>query len=146
MFESILDENKIKSQNKYKNYIIKSTQDKTIKLSLENHKDLIEHFWYGLSLCHSCTIQSNPDGTEDYICISPDSIELVKTAKDQGWRLIESGSNSIKRIRLGKDGLFRNDIERLQLIEFSSDRKRETVIVKDRGLIKVYVKGADSII
>ena len=146
MFESILDENKIKSQNKYKNYIIKSTQDKTIKLSLENHKDLIEHFWYGLSLCHSCTIQSNPDETEDYICISPDSIELVKTAKDQGWRLIESGSNSIKRIRLGKDGLFRNDIERLQLIEFSSDRKRETVIVKDRGLIKVYVKGADSII
>ena len=113
MFENILDENKIKNQNKYKNYIIKSTQDKTIKLSLENHKNLIENFWYGLSLCHSCTILSNPDGTEDYICIFPDSIELVKTAKDQGWSIIESGSNSIKRLRLGKGGLSRNDIERL---------------------------------
>ena len=113
ILEIILDENKIKNRSECKNYIIKNTQDKTIKLSLENHKNLIENFWYGLSLCHSCTIQSNPDGTEDYICISQDSIELVKTAKDQGWSLIESGSNSIKRLRLGKGGLFRNDIKRL---------------------------------
>lgn len=32
------------------------------------------------------------------------------------------------------------------MIEFSSDRKRETVIVKDKGVIKLYCKGADSII
>ena len=146
MFENILDENKMKSEIKYDNYILKSPKDKSLKLSLETQKDIIEHYWYALSLCHTCTIQSNDDGTEEYICVSPDSIELVKTAKDQGWRFIESGTSSIKRIRLGKDGQFRNDIERLQLIEFNSERKRETVIVKDRGLIKVYVKGADSVI
>ena len=146
MFENILDEDKMKNDNKYKGYILKSKKGKSIELSMENPKDIIEHFWYGLSLCHSCSIQANEDGTDGYICVSPDSIELVKSAKDQGWFLVESGSSSIKRIRLGKDGQFRNDIERLQLIEFTSDRKRETVIVKDRGIIKVYVKGADSII
>ena len=146
MFENMLDENKMRNASKYNNYILKSEKDNSVKLSLENTQDLIEHFWYGLSLCHSCSIQQNEDGTDEYICVSPDSIELVKTAKDQGWNFIESGSSSIKRIKLGKDGLFRNDIERLQLIEFSSDRKRETVIVKDRGVIKVYCKGADSII
>ena len=145
MFDNMLDENKMRNAAKYNDFIIKS-DDKSVKLSLENTQDLIEHFWYGLSLCHSCSIQQNEDGTEEYICMSPDSIELVKTAKDQGWNFIESGSSSIKRIRLGRDGLFRNDIERLQLIEFSSDRKRETVIVKDRGVIKVFSKGADSII
>ena len=145
MFENMIDENKMRNTAKY-NFILKSEKDSSIKLSLENTQDLIEHFWYGLSLCHSCSIQQNEDGTDEYICVSPDSIELVKAAKDQGWNFIESGSSSIKRIKLGKDGLFRNDIERLQLIEFSSDRKRETVIVKDRGIIKVYCKGADSII
>ena len=145
MFENMIDENKMRNAAKY-NFILQSEKDNSIKLSLQNTQDLIEHFWYGLSLCHSCSIQQNEDGTDEYICISPDSIELVKTAKDQGWNFIESGSSSIKRIKLGKDGLFRNDIERLQLIEFSSDRKRETVIVKDRGIIKVYCKGADSII
>ena len=146
MFDNMLDENKMRNQSKYNGFILKSKKNNSILLSLENTQDLIEHFWYGLSLCHSCTIQQNEGGTEEYICASPDSIELVKTAKDQGWNFIESGSSSIKRIKLGKDGLFRNDIERLQLIEFSSDRKRETVIVRDRGIIKVYVKGADSII
>ena len=146
MFENMLDENKMRNATKYNGFIIKSEKDKSLQLSLENTQDLIENFWYGLSLCHSCSIQKNDDSTEDYICISPDSIELVKTAKDQGWNFIDSGSSSIKRIKLGKEGLFRNDIERLQLIEFSSDRKRETVIVRDRGLIKVFCKGADSII
>ena len=146
MFENMLDENKMRNASKYNNFILKSEENSSVNLSLENTQDLIEHFWYALSLCHSCSIQQNEDGTEEYICISPDSIELVKTAKDQGWNFVESGSSSIKRIRLGKDGLFRNDIERLQLIEFSSDRKRETVIVKDRGIIKVFCKGADSII
>ena len=145
MFDKFLNNDENINENKYKGYILK-TKDKKVKLSLENQKDIIENFWYGLSLCHSCSIQENDNGEEEYICVSPDSIELVKAAKDQGWRLIESGSSSIKRIRLGKDGLLRNDIERLQLIEFSSERKRETVIVKDRGIIKVFVKGADSII
>jgi len=32
------------------------------------------------------------------------------------------------------------------MFEFNSDRKRMSVIIKHNGLIKMYIKGADSII
>ena len=130
----------------YKGFIIKSDQDPNAFVNLENAKDLIENYWYSLSLCHSCSVQINDEGKEEYICVSPDSIELVKTAKAQGFHLTKSEAASIKKIILGDDITNIVDVELLYLIEFSSDRKRETVIVRDRGIIKLFCKGADSII
>ena len=130
----------------YKGFIISSEQDPNISINLENAQDLLLNYWYALSLCHSCSVQINDEGEEEYICVSPDSIELVKTAKSQGFHLTVSESASIKKIILGGDMNNFTEIELLQLIEFSSDRKRETVIVKDKGIIKLYCKGADSII
>ena len=134
------------TDSSYKGFIMKSDQDPNTSLNLENAKDLIENYWYALSLCHSCTVHINEEGEEEYICVSPDSIELVKTAKLQGFHLIESDNASIKKIKLGEDESKTAEIEFIYLIEFSSDRKRETVIVKDKGVIKLYCKGADSII
>ena len=37
-------------------------------------------------------------------------------------------------------------VELLHLFEFDSDRKRMSVIIKHNGVIKLYTKGADSII
>lgn len=34
----------------------------------------------------------------------------------------------------------------LNIFEFNSDRKRMSVIIQDKGIYKIYVKGADSII
>ena len=130
----------------YKGFIIQSEQDPNISVNLEDPKDLIENYWYALALCHSCSVQINDEGKEEYICVSPDSIELVKTAKSQGFHLTKNDNASIKKIILGGDINKFAEIELLQLIEFSSDRKRETVIVKDKGIIKLYCKGADSII
>ena len=136
---------------------IASAQNPEIKLVLDSNELLVEQFWYALALCHTCSIQQNDEGKEDYTCISPDSIELVKAARAQGWGLTESGSTSIKRIKLGYEDDKHINFERLELIEFSSDRKRETVIVKEKytdngeessqkNIIKLYCKGADSII
>ena len=130
----------------YKGFILKSDQDPNVSLNLEDSKDLIENYWYNLALCHSCSVQINDEGQEELICVSPDSIELVKTAKAQGFHLTKSETASIKKIILGGDINNIVEVELLQLIEFSSDRKRETVIVRDRGIIKLYCKGADSII
>ena len=131
----------------YSGFILKSDQDPSTALNLENAKDVIEHYWYALALCHSCSVQINEDtGEEEYICVSPDSIELVKTAKSQGFHLTKNETASIRKIHLGDTSDKFNDVEFLYLIEFSSDRKRETVIVKDRGVIKLFCKGADSII
>ena len=147
MYRASQGSNNALTGSSYNGFIIKSEQDPNTTLNLENAKDLIENYWYALSLCHSCTIHVNEDdGKEEYICVSPDSIELVKTAKLQGFHLIENDTASIKKIKLGEDESQTAEIEFLYLIEFSSDRKRETVIVKDKGVIKLYCKGADSII
>ena len=146
MYQASQGLNNTLTGSSYNGFIIKSEQDPNTTLNLENAKDLIENYWYALSLCHSCTVHVNEEGEEEYICVSPDSIELVKTAKLQGFHLIENDMASIKKIKLGQDESNTAEIEFLYLIEFSSDRKRETVIVKDKGVIKLYCKGADSII
>ena len=130
----------------YKNYIIKS-DDGTVNLSLEKTDELIEHFWTALSLCHTCSVEVNEE-KEEYICVSPDSIELVKAARAQGWKYEDSGNPDIKQISLGfGDNNKKIKYEKKEIIEFSSDRKRETIIVKtpDNKII-LYCKGADSII
>ena len=144
MYDTVIHETKATAST-FKNFII-SSDDNKVKLSLETSAKLINEFWQALALCHDCSIQKNDDGTEDYIGMSPDSIELVKSAKLQGYALVESGTSSIKRLNMGEDAKEHRDFEKLQLIEFSSDRKRETIIVKEGDVIKLYIKGADSII
>ena len=117
-----------KNKKNYTNYIIKS-DDGSMKLSLEKTEDLIKHFWTALSLCHTCSVEVNDDGREEYICVSPDSIELVKAAKSQGWMFEESDKPDIRLVILGDDKKI--NYEKLQILEFTSDRKRETIIVKD---------------
>jgi phospholipid-transporting ATPase len=141
------------NKTNHSSYLIRSELNPDLKLTLNSDELIVEQFWLALSLCHTCSIQTNEEGKDEYACISPDSIELVKAARDQGWGLIESGTTSIKRIKLGYDSDVTVDFERLQLIEFSSDRKRETIIVKEKvegneneSIIKLYCKGADSII
>ena len=138
--------NKNLEKKNYQNYVVKS-EDNTESLSLEKTDYIIEHFWTALSLCHTCAVELNEKGLEEYICVSPDSIELVKAAKSQGWAYEESGNPNIKRVKVGDAIPETKSFEKLQIIEFSSDRKRETIIVKSsEGKILLYCKGADSII
>ena len=152
MYRSVFDTNNIKKSTKkiekkmYQNYKAKS-DDNSISISLEKTDDLIEHFWTALSLCHTCAVEINNKGVEEYICVSPDSIELVKAAKAQGWAYEESGNPNVKHVKVGDFGGEIKKFEKLQIIEFSSDRKRETIIIKNpQGQIILYCKGADSII
>ena len=156
-------------KNTYKNYIV--------YLSLEKLSKIILQFWTALALCHECSIQTNDDGSEDYIGMSPDSIELVKAARLQGYQLTRSISSKFRRVKTlpykKKDENMKKyksevinpssleerntleeqnnnnnitDYELLNTIPFSSDRKRESVIVKEHNMIKLYIKGADTII
>ena len=70
---------------------------------------------------------------------SPDDLELVKATSRQGYKLIETSINT-KTIRIvGKDYSY----EILEVLGFSSERKRMSIIVKDKNGIKLYIKGAD---
>ena len=96
MFENFeKKENNLHLNNKI-SIEIASEKNPEIKLILDSNELLVEQFWYALALCHTCSIQQNDDGKEEYACVSPDSIELVKAARDQGWGLTESGTTSIK--------------------------------------------------
>ena len=158
MYDNFINnENNLNFNKKTPNrFIIKSEENPTIKLIFDSDESIVEQFWYALALCHNCSIQFDEQGKEEYTCVSPDNIELVKAARDQGWKLTESGTTKIKRIKIGYYTEKNIDFEKLELIEFTSDRKRETIIVKEKiydneenknsNIIKLYCKGADSII
>jgi magnesium-transporting ATPase (P-type) len=174
----------------YNNYRVKANNKKSISLDLDSSEKIIEEYWKALALCHDCNIQNG-----EYIGMSPDNIELVKSARLQGFKFDESISaskytlsyniydstitsikenalnnkekktnqnnnnncfilrrnNSINSINNNNETLLTKTIhkqvfEKLCHIEFSSDRKRESVLVKEGNLYKLYIKGADSVI
>lgn len=59
-----------------------------------------------------------------------------------GYQFIKSTQYDYTLRVLGKDTSF----EVLEIFKFDSDRKRMSIIVKDNGLLKLYMKGADSMI
>ena len=158
-------------KREYKGFKIVS-DDQTITLSLEKLSNIILEFWYSLALCHECNIQEDEEGREDYIGMSPDSIELVRAARLQGYQLTKGKSSKFRRVKteyynenikksktrdnngmqigykteISENNLNAKDYEVLNIIAFTSDRKRESVIVKENNIIRLYIKGADTII
>ena len=131
---------------KYSDYVVKSSTNKNICLYLDSSEKLIEEFWKALALCHDCSIQNG-----EYIGMSPDNLELVKSACLQGFKFDVSDNNTqflLSYLTPESNSKFKDQqrFEKLRQIEFSSDRKRESVIVKEGSLYKLYIKGADSII
>lgn len=90
------------------------------------------------------------DGDIEYQATSPDELALVKAARDLGFIVYnrQAGVITLKTYPNGFDNepVF-EEYEVLDTIEFSSNRKRMSVIVKyPDGRIGLICKGADSII
>ena len=110
-------------------------------ISSNDGKDFnyIHEFWKALALTNECMIKYDK-GEIKYMSTSPDDLELVKAASRQGYKLIETSINA-KTLKInGKDFSY----EILKVLGFSSERKRMSIIVKDKNGIKLYIKGADS--
>lgn len=110
----------------------------------KNQVDLAKEFFLLLSTCHDCLLDVNEEGISSYQGQSPDEITLVDAAKRLGFEYLGSSSTTKTINILGKT----EKIQVLKFFEFNSDRKRASVIIKERetGIIKLMVKGADSII
>ena len=137
------------NMNKFENFKIVSDDNQSLLLNLEDLNTIITEYWHALALCHDCSVQINENGEKEYIGMSPDSIELVKAAMSQGYQLMPSESTKIRRILVGMENgekKYYENIELLHVLSFTSDRKRESVIVKYNNLIRMYIKGADSVI
>ncbi|KAI9100575.1 hypothetical protein DFS34DRAFT_578556, partial [Phlyctochytrium arcticum] len=99
-------------------------------------------FFKCLALCHTVLCTRAPDGTVAYNAQSPDESALVDGAKAMQFEFSARESSSIDVIIRGQSQTF----ELLNVIEFNSDRKRMSVVIKDGDEIIVYCKGADSVI
>ncbi|KAJ9130364.1 Phospholipid-transporting ATPase [Pleurostoma richardsiae] len=100
-----------------------------------------------LALCHTC-LPEVKDGEIQFQASSPDELALVKAAQEMGFLVIQrSAQQTTLRISIGEGTMETRTYEILDVIEFSSKRKRMTIIVRcPDGRIWLISKGADSMI
>jgi phospholipid-translocating ATPase len=107
-------------------------------------------FLLSLALCHTCLPEIQEDGQTHFMASSPDELALVQAAQDMGLLLIGRDVHTItlKSLPSGPDGEpVIETYEILDVIEFSSKRKRMSIILRfPDGRVCIMCKGADSIV
>lgn len=106
-------------------------------------------FLLSIAICHTCLPEvDEEDGSIDYQAASPDELALVRAAQDMGYIAINRQINTItiKTFPSGPDTEPLIEVYQiLEVIEFSSKRKRMSIIVRlPNGNICIFCKGADS--
>ena len=115
------------------------------------HARALNGFFTVLGLCHTVLASPSPDndGTIDYKAQSPDEAALVRAAADVGYvfKGKESGDVLVLQTPFGEERY-----ELLDVLEFTSSRKRMSVVVRkvgeeveDRRLF-LLCKGADNVV
>ncbi|KAL9045932.1 MAG: hypothetical protein Q9214_001109, partial [Letrouitia sp. 1 TL-2023] len=107
-------------------------------------------FLLSIALCHTCLPERHANGDIGYQAASPDELALVRAAQELGFVVIDrqSGTITIRTSAIHRDNEYQSDTYQiLDVIEFSSARKRMSIIVRmpDRRIC-VFCKGADSTI
>ncbi|XP_072924288.1 phospholipid-transporting ATPase IC isoform X2 [Hemitrygon akajei] len=102
----------------------------------------VHEFFKLLALCHTVMVEEK-QGQLVYQAASPDEEALVTAARNFGFAFL---SRTQDTITISELGVQRTYIV-LAILDFSSSRKRMSVILKDsEGKIKLYSKGADVVI
>ncbi|KAL2534070.1 putative phospholipid-transporting ATPase 4 [Abeliophyllum distichum] len=116
----------------------------------EPNADVILLFFRILSICHTAIPELNEEtGDFTYEAESPDEGSFLVAAKEFGFEFCKRTQSSI--VVRERYPSFQEPIEReykvLNLLDFTSKRKRMSIIVRDEtGQILLLCKGADSII
>lgn len=105
-------------------------------------------YMLAMALCHTCLPEYKEDGKIEFQASSPDELALVRAAQELGYAVTHRNSQSITLTVPRPDGTPETmKFEILDVIEFSSVRKRMSIIVRyPDGRIAVICKGADSTI
>ncbi|KAK4089232.1 hypothetical protein Purlil1_6221 [Purpureocillium lilacinum] len=107
-----------------------------------------KRFLLCIALCHTCLPEIKDDGELAFQAASPDELALVEAARDLGFLLADRPAQSIKLQMRDVDGsLHVETYQVLDVIEFSSKRKRMSIVIRmPDGRISVFCKGADNVI
>jgi phospholipid-translocating ATPase len=107
-------------------------------------------FLLAIALCHTCLPEVQEDGQIDYQAASPDELALVRAAQELGFMVVDRESQSITLIiQSGGPGSpeIRETYELLDVIEFTSKRKRMSIVVRfPDGRRCLICKGADTVV
>ena len=118
--------------------VIKINRKDDINDYLMDNSNVIVEYWKALSMAHECTIEEK---NGNYTGLSPDDIELLRAAKEQGFEYVKGETSTRRYVKIKNDV---RDFEILKLNEFTSERRRMSIIIKDKDTIKLYSKGADT--
>ncbi|KAL5540604.1 hypothetical protein UlMin_043179 [Ulmus minor] len=115
----------------------------------EPHSDVIQKFFRVLAICHTAIPEANKEtGEISYEAESPDEASFVIAARELGFGFFERSQTSITLHELDyKSGKMVDRVyELLHVLEFSSSRKRMSVIVRNpENQLLLLCKGADSV-
>ncbi|NWI38057.1 AT8B3 ATPase, partial [Picathartes gymnocephalus] len=117
--------------------------DVTLLEAAQRDKDpVLREFLRLLALCHTVMVEDRGDQLV-YQAASPDEEALVLAARNLGYVFLARTQDSITIRELGRTRTY----EVLAMLDFNSDRKRMSVLVRDpQGTIRLYTKGADTVI
>jgi phospholipid-translocating ATPase len=102
-----------------------------------------------IALCHTCIPESDESGHISFQAASPDELALVMAAQELGYIVADREPNTltIRQFPNGSGEPYDEVYEILDVIDFSSARKRMSVVVRmPDQRICVFCKGADSTI
>ena len=112
--------------------------------NVDARKHDIKDFLILMSVCHTVIPEYSDGGKLTYNASSPDERALVEGAARYGFSFIDRKPDSVV-INIPGGGTEEYFV--LNVIEFTSTRKRMSVVVKcPDGKIKLYIKGADTMI
>ncbi|KAL1829296.1 hypothetical protein ACET3Z_007708 [Daucus carota] len=118
--------------------------------SREPFADLILLFFRILAVCHTAIPELNDEtGGYDYEAESPDERAFLVAAREFGFEYCKRSQTSIyvRECHPSSREIVEREFKILNLLDFTSKRKRMSVIVRDEnGKIFLLCKGADSII
>ncbi|XP_064118289.1 phospholipid-transporting ATPase ID-like [Macrobrachium nipponense] len=115
--------------------------DQSLVDALDGGDPECEAFFRLLSLCHT-VMPEESRGKLEYQAQSPDEGALVSAARNFGFVFKSRTPNSITIFAKGVQEVY----ELLCILDFNNVRKRMSVILKKDGKIRLFCKGADSII
>ncbi|CEL05387.1 Putative Phospholipid-transporting ATPase [Aspergillus calidoustus] len=107
-------------------------------------------FILAMAVCHTCLPEEDEFGNTTFQAASPDELALVTAAHELGYLVHDRQPNTIT-IRTFPNGTEESPVDEtyeiLDIIEFSSARKRMSVVVRmpDRRIC-LFCKGADSVL